>query len=118
LRLNVSISRDEKLFHIGNIRPEDKAIYITKCSRLTAEEAKQAISTVMSKEGRCITFADGLIIVADKIELIGKIASMLEDIKSVKSDTWVLQFQILNYQHNDLKEIGLDTNANFGMAIS
>jgi type II secretory pathway component GspD/PulD (secretin) len=117
-RLNVAVSRDGDLFHIGTIRPEDRAVFITNCARLKAEEAKETVKTVMSKDGKCLTFQDGLIIIADKVELIGKIASLIERIKEAKTDTWVVQFQIINYSHNSQNELGLDASGNFGLAVA
>lgn len=115
-RLNVAVTRTGNIYYLGASKPEDKAVYITKCTRLDTASTKAAVEIMLSQDGKSLALEDGLLIVADKTEILGRVASFVEDIKNAPADTWVIQYQIISYSQSAQKELGLNTASNFALA--
>lgn len=107
-QLGVSITRTGNMFFLGEIRPEDRAVLVRKCYRLGGERLQQAIQSLMSENGRCSAEPDGLVCVADRVEVLEKVKQLLDGVEAATSPAWVIQLYMVNQQDVSTRESGVD----------
>lgn len=107
-RFNVDLTRTGNVFFLGRTRPEDRGTLVRKVNRLNGEELQQAIQTLLSENGRAIALSDGVVIVGDTVEVLGKVNELLDGIERAPLDGWVVQFHLLSINDSASRELGLD----------
>ena len=107
-RLSVHVSKLGEVYYLGDLREEDRAILVRRVRRLSQVELERAINTLVGNTGSAETYEDGLLIVADRVEVIRRVEELLVGIESAESVTWVVQLFMVSYTDEGLKEIGLD----------
>lgn len=119
-RLGVQVTRTGTLFYLGELRPEDRGVLVRRVRRLNEVQLKTAIAAFGSENGRVTTFEDGLVVVADRVEVLQRVHEMLDRVEASSTDTWVIQFSIISLVDSDLKRLGfqveplIDVAASFG----
>ena len=62
-RLGVELSRVGGAYFLGELRPEDRAVYVRRVRRLSSEELQAAVEVLISDNGRVTAYPDGLVVV-------------------------------------------------------
>lgn len=107
-RLNVTLTRTGTVYYLGQARPEDRGILARKVSRLSAEELGQAISVLLTSNGRVTALSDGLVLVGDTLEVLERINAMLDEIERAPLDSWVVQMLVVSITESAAHHLGLD----------
>jgi len=114
-QLAADVSRIGNAYIIGNLRPQDMGVLITRCGRLTREEAANLVAVAGSGEGRVLNLQDGLLIAADRTVAITRITDALDRVNANPASTWVCQVYLIN-QSDALDRnlaIGAELDASF-----
>ncbi|QQE10822.1 hypothetical protein JD969_15125 [Planctomycetota bacterium] len=106
--LGTEITRSGNLYFVGELRPEDRAVMVRKVVRLKRDELRQAVGLMLSDNGKAATYDDGLVVVADKIQVITRIQQMLQSIEVAEIDTWVVQLYLISVGDRQESEVGVD----------
>jgi type II secretory pathway component GspD/PulD (secretin) len=107
-RAGVSVCKLGTVYYLGEVRPEDRAVYVRRCRRLTAEELQGALNGVLSTNGSVQAYADGLVVVADRAEVLSRVEEVIEAIESAESVTWCVQLYMVSATHQGLTDVGFD----------
>jgi hypothetical protein len=107
-RADSQVTRVGRLFYLGQLRPEDKGVLVRKVGRLSGEELSRAVGVLLSEYGRCQCFADGLVLVGDRVEVLQRVDELLNGVESAAASTWVVQLYVVNLSNSDVADLGLD----------
>lgn len=107
-RLGVQVTRTANVYYIGDLRIEDKGVLVRRVSRLTGPEIIESIMTLLSENGRVAGYDDGLVIVGDKVEILQRVAELIEGVENAPSDSWFVQVFLLSFHNDNLLSFGVD----------
>ena len=108
-RLSVEVNRSAGgVYFLGELRPEDRAVYVRNVKRLDADQLKAAIQVITSATGRVEAYPDGLVVLADKVEVVQRVADLIGRIEAAPSESWVVQLYLISLRGFDFRELGLD----------
>ena len=116
-RISADIHRTGTVFYIGDFQQQDRALLVRRVRRLDAAEVREAISVIQSPDGRVSVYEDGLTVIADRLQVITRIANLLDQIESADTSVWVLQFYLLSLTDSALVDIGIDTTPQLELAM-
>jgi type II secretory pathway component GspD/PulD (secretin) len=68
--------------------------------------------------GRVSASGDGLTVVGDRVRVLQNINSMLNQVESAQTNTWVLQMYLISGNDSASREVGIDTTAAFELAAT
>ena len=117
-RMGMDLTQQGNIYYMGAIKPEDRGILVRKVRRLDATGLQAAIATLKTDIGQSVTFADGLLIVGEKVRNLQKIHDMLDLVESTESDTWILQLHIISLQDTLTNELGFNTSTSLDIATT
>jgi len=106
--LGVQVSRTGTLFFLGALRPEDKGVLVRRCRRLTGDQLREAVDVLRGQYGRVIAYPDGLVVVGDTVEVLQRVAELLDKIEAAETATWVVQLYLVSLAEKELRQLGLD----------
>lgn len=107
-RVGAQLTRVGEVYYLGDLRPEDRALLVARVRRLEADQINEAVQSLLSDLGRCTVQSDGLTVVADRVEILQRVESMIRQIEASPSVTWVVQFHLLSVRDDAVNELGLD----------
>lgn len=64
------------------------------------------------------SFSDGLVVVCDKVQVLERIAEMLDQVEAAESPTWCVQLHIVALGESDVKELGLQSTPSLQVAAT
>lgn len=108
-RLGVELTYSGGAYFIGELRPEDRGVYVRRVRRLDQVGLQGAVETLLSTNGRVQAYEDGLVVVGDRVEVLHRVADLLDQVESAGADSWVVQVHMIASRESDLREFGLDT---------
>lgn len=117
-RLGVQVTRSGNLYYLGKLRNEDRGVLVRKVRRLSQEELKSAVAVLLSDNGRAETYADGLVVIGDRVEVLERLAELLDGIESAPSNSWIVQLHLVSLSETFFKDAGLDVNPAAEIAAS
>lgn len=117
-RVGVQVTRSGTLFFLGDLRPEDRGVFVRKVDRLARDELTAAISVLLSENGRVATYPDGLVVVGDRVEVIGRVREMLDAIEAAPADSWVVQLHLIAMRSTDAVRFGFDVQPSAEIAAT
>ena len=109
-RIGVQVTRIGSLYFLGELRPEDRGVFVRKVERLSREELNSAVSVLLSEHGRVITYDDGLVLVGDRVEVLQRISELFDSVESAPAESWVVQLHLISLRDRASQELGLDVN--------
>lgn len=80
-----------------------------RVSRLTKDELSSALGVLTSEHGRMVAFSDGLMVYADRVEVLERVSELCDLIESGQGGSWVVQLYVLSVSEFDMVELGLDS---------
>lgn len=117
-RLGVSLTRSGDLFYLGEIRPEDRGVYVRKVKRALASDLRTTIEILRSENGRGVVYDDGLVVVGDRVELLRSLDEMFNQIENSPVGSWCVQLFVLSVADSMFSEIGLDSYVSADMSYN
>jgi len=108
-RCGADIIVQDNLYYIGNLQDEDRGFLVRKVRRLIAEDIEKVLSSLISDLGKVFASADGLIVVGDKVRVLQRINSMLDDVERQPANTWIVQMYLIAISNKGERDIGVDT---------
>ncbi len=64
---------------------------------------------MLSDVGRVSAFKDGLVVVTDTVEVLNRVADLLESVEAAEAVTWVVQMHVVQPHGPGYPDLGLDT---------
>ena len=107
-RMGVQVSRTGSLYFLGTLRPEDKGVLVRRVRRLSEKEINDAVQVLLSEFGRVRAYADGLVVVGDRVEVLQRVQELIDGIENAPAVSWVVQMHVVTITDSDLKELGLE----------
>ena len=107
-RLGVSLDRRGTLYYLGQTRPESRGVLVRRVRRLSRDEIQQAVAVHLTTEGKSAVFADGLLVVGDRVAILERIGDVLDQVEAAQSPCWCVQCYIVALTDSEIHDIGLD----------
>jgi hypothetical protein len=118
-QLHVEVHRQsERLYFVGDLRPEDRAVLVRRVRGLEQQEIKQAVGTIVGGGTSVKAFPDGLLVVADKAAVLSRVEELIQGIESAGRPAWAVQLFLVTMTDDDLAEMGFDINPSVDVAVS
>jgi len=117
-RLGVTLDRRGRLYFLGPSRSDSRGVLVRRVRRLSQTELREAISTHIGQDGRLSAFSDGLIVLCDRVQVLERVADMLDQVEAASSPVWCIQLHILSLSENDVKELGLSSTPTLDLAAT
>lgn len=117
-RLNVQTTRTGNLFYIGQLRPEDRGVLVRRVSRLTPDALQAAVTALLSEQGRVVSLEGGLVVVSDRVEVLGRVSEMLGQVEQAPAESWVVQLHLLSITELHQHELGIDVDPAADLAMT
>lgn len=117
-RLGVELTYSGGVYFIGELRPEDRGVYVRRVRRLDREGLTGAVETLLSQNGRVQAYDDGLVVVGDRVEVLHRVAELLDRVESAAADSWVVQVHMISTRDGDMSALGLETTPALDVAAT
>lgn len=117
-RLNVQTTRTGTLYYIGQLRPEDRGVLVRRCSRLSVLDLERSITALMSQDGKVVSLEGGLVVTSDRVEVLGRVNEMLDQIEAAPSESWVIQLHLISMSDLQSHELGIDIDPTAELAMT
>jgi hypothetical protein len=117
-QLGAEVSRVGDLYFVGELAPEDLGVLVRRSRRLDREGVQASVAGFLSPHGSVQTFTDGLLVVADRVEVLRRVSEALDEIESAEAVTWCVQLHILSLTDSDLRDFGLDVEPALELAYT
>lgn len=81
---------------------------VRRTLRLTKTELTDVVGVLLSSEGNVSSLLDGVVIVSDTVEVLAKVAEMLDRVEAAESVTWLVQLHYVTGNRRAFREMGFD----------
>lgn len=120
-RLGVSLREHGGIYLLGTTRPEDRGVLVRRVRRLRQADLQSALDIFAGENGRSVAFADGLVVVGDKVEVLINVAQMLDDVEAAEVPVWVIELHLVGWSRRAAEDCGFDltpaADLAFGFAV-
>ncbi len=117
-RLDIEVNRGADIYYLGTFRDEDRALLVRRVRRLDAQQIKESIQVLQSRDGRAVVYEDGLVVIGDKIQVLSRIINLLDEIEASDVSTWAIQYWLLSINNSTLEELGLDVEPSIEVSLA
>lgn len=117
-RCGVNVTRVGSIYFLGQVHPEDRGVLCRRVSRLSGPMLREAVGVLLSENGRAVAHDDGLLIVGDRVNVLQRVAELLERIESAGADSWVIQLVMADRYHHRDADIGGGVNPTADVAYN
>lgn len=117
-RAGVGMLRTENFYYLGQLAPEDRGVMVTRVLGLATNQIESAVKTVMSKDGVLSVNDAGLVIVSDRIEILTRVRSMLDQVESSPSPVWVVQLYLVSQTQEEVDKLQVDAAPSVDLAVT
>ncbi len=119
-RFGVNVRHQGKLYYIGALEADDRGVLVRRVRRLTKEQLAEVLQVFSGQNGRATQFADGLVVVGDSVEVLGRINEMIDQVEAAETSVWVVQLHLLSYSRSAADELGINVEpaAKAGLAFA
>lgn len=117
-RLGVSLTRSGDLFFLGEVKPEDRGVYVRKVKRALAADLRDTIQILRSENGRGVVYDDGLVVVGDRVELLRRLDDMFNQIEQSPVGSWSVQLFVISVSDSFYSDMGLDSSFSADMSYN
>lgn len=107
-RLGAELTRTGNVYFLGTLRPEDRGVLVRRVKRLAKDDLLAAVTVLMSENGRVQAYSDGVVVCADRVEVLQRVTELLDNLEAVEVACWVVQLYLVSLSENQEKEFGLD----------
>jgi type II secretory pathway component GspD/PulD (secretin) len=119
-RYDVSLRQEGKLLFVGPLKPSDKAVMVRRVRRGKADQLAQLLTVYQSEHGKGYSFEDGLLVVGDTVDVLRRIAEMLDQFEAVETPVWIVQLHLVSFTSAAAHDLGVDIEpaARVGLALA
>lgn len=117
-RIGVDVHRVGDVWYVGSFKEEDRAILVRRVKRLSPPEVQEAVTVLLSSEGRVAVYDDGLVVIGDRLQLVSRIASLLDEIEKNEGAVWAVQLWLVSISSGDVLDIGVDVAPSLDVAVA
>lgn len=119
-RLGVDLARYGNLYYLGKMEKTDRVSYVTKVSRISRQDVMAVLDSMKSDIGLVTVMADGVLVVADRLEVVAEIERVLFKIESMNVSVWMVQLYVVERVNETSAEKGvkIDTDINVAAVLS
>lgn len=107
-QVGAQVTRNGKIYVLGQLRPEDRGVFVKRVRRLDQAGVRTIIEQALSDVGEVTAFNDGLTVVVDTVEVLTRVSDMLDQVEAADSVTWVVQLHVVQLTKRDIKDLGMD----------
>jgi len=107
-QVGAQVTRNGRIYVLGTLRPEDRGSFVKRIRRLDESGLRLIVSQSLSDVGEVTAFDDGLVVVTDTVEVLTRIADMLDQVEAAEAVTWVVQMHVVQLTRRDIKDLGMD----------
>jgi type II secretory pathway component GspD/PulD (secretin) len=118
--LDRRLTRIGSIYFLGPVEPEDRGALVRKVRRLNAEELKALTELFKSEHGRAHVSGDGLVVVADRVEVLQRLSLTFDQVEAADTSSWVLQLVVVALGEHTRSTLGISTDmtAQFAAALA
>lgn len=106
--IGVEAVRIGGMWYVGELRPQDRAVLVRRITYLDSTDLRAVIGTMLSDHGSSSANAEGLLVVADRLDVIQRVESMLRQVEAMPLGTWVVQMMFIATTDQALTRLGLN----------
>ena len=106
-QLAVDLVQIGNTYYLGQLKDEDRGIFIRKVLSHDEENLKNIIETLMSSQGKGKILSGRVVLVSDKDFVIRRMIESFDALDKLNSATWVVQLYFLVLRKDALAEGGL-----------
>lgn len=119
-RFGVNVRSQGNLYYVGALEPDDRGVLVRRVRRLSKEQLSEVLRVFAGQNGRAAEFSDGLIVVGDTVEVLGRIDDMIDQVEAAETSVWVVQLHLISYSRNAADELGINVEpaAKAGLAFA
>lgn len=119
-RYDVSLRQEGKLLFVGALKPSDKAVMVRRVRRGKADQLAQLLTVYQSENGRGYSFEDGLLVVGDTVDVLRRLAEMLDQFEAIETPVWIVQLHLVSFTSAAAHDLGVDLEpaARVGLALA
>lgn len=107
-RAGVQVSRQGGLYFLGQLRREDRAFLVRRVRRLDRDSLSEVVATILSDVGDQVAQPDGLLVVADRVEVLGRVHDLLDSVERAETPTWCVQLHLVALSAEDVSQLGIE----------
>lgn len=107
-RVGVSVSRAGDLYFFGEVKREDRGVLVRRCRRLTADDLRAAVQSLQSDLGQVQAYQDGLLVMADRVEVLVRVSELIDRVENTESPCWALQLHLVALTADELRDLGVE----------
>jgi type II secretory pathway component GspD/PulD (secretin) len=108
--LDRRLTRIGGIYFLGPVEPEDRSSLVRRVRRLTAEELSKITELFRSEHGRSFVSGDGLVVVADRVEVLQRLSSTFDQVETADVSSWVLQLVVVALGESTKNNLGITTS--------
>lgn len=108
-QVGAQVTKSGGVYLLGTLRPEDRGAFVKRVRRLSEAQLREVCQQMLSDVGRVSAFKDGLVVVTDTVEVLNRVADLLESVEAAEAVTWVVQMHVVQLTDRDIRDLGLDT---------
>ena len=102
-RFGVEVKRVGTMFFVGELRPEDRGLLVRRVKRISGDEIKAFVTTLLSNFGRVEATSDGLCVIGDRVDVLERIGVMLDELDAASTGVWIVQLYLVRVaRHGEL----------------
>ena len=117
-RFNMQVTRVGGTFYMGDLKPEDRGVLCRRIGRMTPQEARDMVATLLSEHGRASCLTDGVLVVGDKVAVLDNISKLLDQVEAAPADSWVVQALVVEHSVGDAVSAGVDVASSAQVAAT
>ena len=91
---------------------------VRRVRRLSGEELGQALTAHLSGDGKMAVFGDGLVVVCDRVQVLERVADMLDAVEKADSPVWCVQLHLVALSDTDSRALGLENTPSLSVAAA
>ncbi len=85
---------------------------------MDADNLDKTTQVLLTEMGRSACYPDGLLVVGDRVRVLQRINSMLDQIEAAESNTWIMQLYLISVQDTFTRELGVETKTALDLAAT
>ena len=96
------------IWYLGTLLQEDRGLLVAKVTRFGGDELKTFVGVMLSDIGKSACSADGVVVVADRVEVLARISAAFDRLETCPSDAWVVQLYVIGVSDAMAHDLGID----------
>lgn len=109
-QLSANVISHNNTYFLGNLSPDDNAFYFRRVYGYTNQDIKSSLQSLLTSNGKCEVFSNGVIFVSDKELVIRRVIESLDFLQQQTFDCYIVQLYFVLLRKDALAEAGFATS--------